>query len=106
MILTISSGAKKKQMKITSNKYLSQPYGEKLRKIFLEKTILHIINFRLNVFEATVDPAITCVKKEKSITDAKLLFKDISNLQLLVDIDRLLIFIFYRNLFTLISKFC
>lgn len=72
---------------ITSNKYLSQPYGEKIRGIFLENTILHIINFRLNVFEATVDTAITFVKKEKSTKDAMILFKDISEPSFLANID-------------------
>lgn len=47
---------------ITSNKYFSQPYGYKLRELLLKRKILSLINFRLNVFEATVDTVITMVK--------------------------------------------
>ena len=61
---------------ITSNKYFSQPYGEELRKMFLNNRIIEIINFRFNIFNATVDTAITSVQKANpsqfvSILDVK-----------------------------------
>jgi hypothetical protein len=50
---------------ITSNKYLSQPYGKNLRKLLLSNNIKEIMNFRLNVFKATVDTSILQTTKRK-----------------------------------------
>jgi len=47
---------------ITSNKYFSQKYGEKIRELLLRKHIIRIINFNFKVFEATVDTAITIIE--------------------------------------------
>ena len=49
---------------ITSNKYMSQGYGKGIREIFLQNEILSLINFKFNVFEATVDTCITAIKKD------------------------------------------
>lgn len=55
---------------ITSNKYFSQKYGSKIRKILLSKKLLRIINFNFKVFEATVDTCITILKNvENQSTD-------------------------------------
>lgn len=62
---------------ITSNKYFSQPYGFKLRELLLNYRFNHIVNFRFNIFNATVDTAITSIRKSDSNGD--LLFKDITN---------------------------
>ncbi len=51
---------------ITSNKYFSQPYGEKIRETILNNEIIEILNFRTNIFEASVDTAIITVKKNAS----------------------------------------
>ncbi len=54
---------------ITSNKWMRAKYGEKLRKLFLEKTNLkNMIDFSgLNVFEsATVDTNVTIFEKRES----------------------------------------
>ncbi|CAD6492788.1 MAG: hypothetical protein DIAAKJNI_00393 [Candidatus Argoarchaeum ethanivorans] len=50
---------------ITSNKWLSQPYGKGIRDILLEYDILKLINFNFHVFGATVDTNITIFKKSK-----------------------------------------
>ena len=63
---------------ITSNKYFSQKYGEKIRKILLENEILQIINFNFKVFEATVDTAVTITKKIKQSTNHKIDILDLS----------------------------
>jgi len=44
---------------ITSNKWLSQAYGQNIREIYLERNLSKIINLNFNVFDATVDTAIT-----------------------------------------------
>ena len=49
---------------ITSNKFLSQPYGTLLRAELLRHQILNIINFNLNMFEsASVSTCILTLKK-------------------------------------------
>jgi hypothetical protein len=52
---------------ITSNKFLSQGYGLKLRQLFLENTIQEIVNFNYDIFDsATVRTCIIQIKKEKT----------------------------------------
>ncbi len=53
---------------ITSNKWFSQSYGLKLRKLLLQNKIIKIIDFNNNdIFEdATVETQITIVRKEDS----------------------------------------
>jgi adenine-specific DNA-methyltransferase len=52
---------------ITSNKFLSQGYGLKLRQLFLENKIIEIVNFNYDVFEtATVRTCIFHIQKEKT----------------------------------------
>ena len=48
---------------ITSNKYLSQNYGFGIRELFLKNTILSLLNFKGNIFDATVDTSIITIKK-------------------------------------------
>lgn len=49
---------------ITSNKFLSQPYGELLRAELLKYRIVNLINFNLDIFEsAAVSTCILTVKK-------------------------------------------
>ncbi|WP_110581518.1 Eco57I restriction-modification methylase domain-containing protein [Helicobacter cinaedi] len=49
---------------ITSNKFLSQEYGLKLRELFLQNTIQSIVNFNINVFDnATVDTCVLLLQK-------------------------------------------
>ena len=49
---------------ITSNKFLSQEYGLKLRELFLQNTIHSIVNFNINVFDnATVDTCVLLLQK-------------------------------------------
>ncbi|GEM55882.1 hypothetical protein B0A58_04400 [Flavobacterium branchiophilum NBRC 15030 = ATCC 35035] len=53
---------------ITSNKFLSQGYGLKLRQLFLENRIIEIINFNFDVFEtATVRTCIFHLQKNKTV---------------------------------------
>lgn len=52
---------------ITSNKYFSQPYGLKLRELFLKNRIIELVNFRFNIFSATVDTAITHISRNSPI---------------------------------------
>jgi len=64
---------------ITSNKFMSQAYGEGVRKILLKNRIIEIINFDYNAFEtATVETAVLLVKKEYQI-DNKINILDIKN---------------------------
>jgi type I restriction-modification system DNA methylase subunit len=50
---------------ITSNKFLSQPYGELLREELLKYKIVNLINFNLDIFEsAAVSTCIMTVKKD------------------------------------------
>ncbi|MBL1244404.1 MAG: N-6 DNA methylase [Sulfurimonas sp.] len=59
---------------ICSNKFFRAKYGEKLRELILSKmTIKEIVNFNsVKIFEdATVDSAITILKKEKSQQNSK-----------------------------------
>lgn len=58
---------------ITSNKYFSQPYGQRLRELFLRNKIIELVNFRFNVFKATVDTAITQVAKDKHNNEIKIM---------------------------------
>lgn len=58
---------------ITSNKYFSQPYGQRLRELILKNKIIELINFRFNVFAATVDTAITHISKKKQDGKTKIL---------------------------------
>lgn len=49
---------------ITSNKFLSQPYGELLREELLKYKIMNLINFNVDVFDsASVSTCILTVKK-------------------------------------------
>ena len=51
---------------ITSNKWMRAGYGEKLRKFFLKKTILNLIDLGSGVFEsATVDTNILLIKNKE-----------------------------------------
>jgi len=56
---------------ITSNKWMAQGYGLELRKLFLEKKLLQLLDFKgYQVFEsATVDTNITILKNEDSKSD-------------------------------------
>jgi hypothetical protein len=80
---------------ITSNKYFSQPYGLKLRELFLKYRILELVNFRFNVFSATVDTAITHIQKKSTlswieildINDKKSFEKFINNVRVKLDLD-------------------
>ena len=80
---------------ITSNKYFSQPYGLKLRELFLKYRILELVNFRFNVFSATVDTSITHIQKESpmswieilDINDKKSFEKFINNIRVKLDLD-------------------
>lgn len=58
---------------ISSNKYFSQPYGLKLRELFLRNKIIELVNFRFNVFKATVDTAITQIAKDKQCNQIKIM---------------------------------
>ena len=52
---------------ITSNKFLSQEYGLKLRELFLANTLHKIINFNINVFaSANVDTCILIASKQST----------------------------------------
>lgn len=52
---------------ITSNKWLSQSYGHEIRKIYLQKEILKIINFKFDVFKsAKVNTCISIVSNKKN----------------------------------------
>jgi hypothetical protein len=64
---------------ITSNKFFSQKYGDNLREMLLKKSILEIINFNFNIFQATVDTAITMVCKNDIFTDHKIKLLDVSS---------------------------
>ena len=65
---------------ITSNKFLSQGYGLKLRQLFLENTIQEIVNFNYDIFDsATVRTCIIQIKKEK-ITDNEIKIIDVNQL--------------------------
>ena len=80
---------------ITSNKYFSQPYGLKLRELFLKFRILELVNFRFNVFSATVDTSITHIQKESpmnwieilDINDKKSFEKFTNNIRVKLDLD-------------------
>ncbi|MDO8522315.1 MAG: Eco57I restriction-modification methylase domain-containing protein [bacterium] len=56
---------------ITSNKWMAQSYGLELRKLFLRKRILKILDFKsYKVFEsATVDTQITILKNQEELED-------------------------------------
>ena len=58
---------------ISSNKYFSQPYGQKLRELILKNKLIEIVNFRFNVFKATVDTAITQIAKDQSSNKIKIM---------------------------------
>lgn len=50
---------------ITSNKFLSQEYGLKLRELFLQNKLCKLINFNINVFKsANVDTCIALASKD------------------------------------------
>lgn len=70
---------------ITSNKFFSQPYGLNLRNLFLEKEIIEITNFRINVFDATVDTAISIIKN-KDQTKSIFLYSEITTVKQLKEI--------------------
>lgn len=64
---------------ITSNKYLSQGYGLKLRQLFLKNKITKIINFNYDIFEyATVRTAIIQVVKQNAKSDNDISVIDIN----------------------------
>ncbi len=55
---------------ITSNKFLSQGYGLKLRQLFLNYTIQLITNFNYNIFEsATVSTCILQLKNDENLNN-------------------------------------
>ncbi len=60
---------------ITSNKWMAQSYGYGLRKLFLSKQVLKLLDFSAHqVFEsATVDTQITIIKNENKELDYELL---------------------------------
>src|SRR5690606_34482299 len=80
---------------ITSNKYFSQPYGLKLRELFLRYRILELVNFRFNVFSATVDTSITHIQKDSpsdfieilDINDKKGFERFIKNIRIPLNLD-------------------
>ena len=80
---------------ITSNKYFSQPYGLKLRELFLKFRILELVNFRFNVFSATVDTSITHIQKDSpsdlieiiDINDKKGFERFINNIRIPLNLD-------------------
>ncbi|MBU1422668.1 MAG: N-6 DNA methylase [Bacteroidetes bacterium] len=64
---------------ITSNKYLSQGYGFKLRQLFLKNQITKIINFNYDVFESSVvRTAIIQVVKQNVKSDNYIAIMDIN----------------------------
>lgn len=65
---------------ITSNKFLSQGYGLKLRKLLLQNTINQIINFNYDIFEsATVRTCIVQVLKSVADYDQSIEIIDVSH---------------------------
>lgn len=80
---------------ITSNKYFSQPYGLKLRELFLRYRMLELVNFRFNVFSATVDTSITHIQKDSpsdfieilDINDKKGFERFIKNIRIPLNLD-------------------
>ena len=65
---------------ITSNKFLSQGYGLKLRQLFLKYTIIEIINFNYDVFEnATVRTCIFNFRKQQAEESHKIKVIDINS---------------------------
>jgi hypothetical protein len=70
---------------ITSNKFFSQPYGYNLRKLLIGKNIKEIKNFRINVFEATVDTAVSIVYNASSVS-TQFEYSEISDIDDLTDL--------------------
>ena len=67
---------------ITSNKFLSQGYGMKLRQEFLKNTINKIVNFNYDIFEsATVRTCILEVSKKASKKDSVIDFININSIK-------------------------
>ena len=65
---------------ITSNKWMSQGYGKKLRELLLGTTICSIVNFNYDIFDsATVRTAIVTLRKVSPGYDATIKVMDISS---------------------------
>lgn len=64
---------------ITSNKFLSQGYGLKLRELFLQKNLNLIINFNYDIFEsATVRTCILQVSNSVSLKENEIMIIDVA----------------------------
>lgn len=65
---------------ITSNKFLSQGYGKKLRYELLKHRIINIINFNFDIFEnATVRTCVLIFSKQQQVLDNKIKIINISS---------------------------
>ena len=63
---------------VSSNKFMSQPYGLKLRQLLLQNTITHVVNFNYDIFNsAVVRTSILQIKKSKALNNTVILVMNI-----------------------------